>query len=896
MIPHELTLKNFLSYGATQQTIIFTPYKMICFSGKNGHGKSAILEALSWAVWGCARKTVAIAKADEGLIHLGASQMYVIFTFEVGGARYQIRREVVRDKGKVQTSLDFSLFDPELLQYRSLTDKTIRQTQERIIATVGLDYETFCNSVYLRQGNADQFSRKTPKERKEILSSILGLDVYERLERRAAEKVREVELRMAGERMLSDQHREALTQRDALEALYVAQEQRAGEHEVILQQRKLVVREAKEAADELQRHSKLIGAHYEEAVRYGELVREWRAAAARVRFLPDRSAVIARYEAARIEQERYQTLMRTTEVLARDQARAREARVAREHALQLELSRELALLREQWAQGESTVALLEKNHAAAISRLREGEREVERLREGCQRTAVLLRTRESEWELFTKEKAQFDKRRAFYTTYKREEGHLAEQREALRLQREPLLVPVGAATTCPTCAQTISSVKRAELLRSLTATYERIERKQGRIGSMLERLKAILISQKAELDAKMGLEAALKEAARVNQQEVSRLEHGRVSVAAAHAEVLRLEGELASARRLSEERREGCIRQEQQAAERIAGDQVLQQLTAVCARLEGELRDAERAALASADAEGAYQAAKKDHDQMLSAVAEGAVLSERRQVLQRLYNRLRTERAELRRLCGTLDVSECQIRATAAVAACATSEHELAEMMAAREKILGELGQLRERRAVLAEIAERLRKSEEVLEALEKERSALMFCVRAASKNGIPALLIEEALPEIESAANELLGRLTNYTASLFIESLRDLKKGGIRETLDIKIMDQCGVRPYEMFSGGEAFRIDFALRLALSQLLAKRAGTALQMLIIDEGFGSQDEEGLALLIDALALVRNDFEKILVVSHLPALKEHFPVHFCVEKKPTGSVVSIEERG
>jgi len=166
----------------------------------------------------------------------------------------------------------------------------------------------------------------------------------------------------------------------------------------------------------------------------------------------------------------------------------------------------------------------------------------------------------------------------------------------------------------------------------------------------------------------------------------------------------------------------------------------------------------------------------------------------------------------------------------------------------------------------------------------------------AWSKNGIQALLIEQAIPEIEHEANELLSRLSNNQAQIFIESLRDLKRGGARETLDIKIADVMGVRPYEMFSGGEAFRIDFALRIAISKLLAKRAGATLQVLIIDEGFGSQDEEGLARLMQAIYMVQDDFAKIIVVTHLPAFKENFPVHFVVEKSASGSVVAVEQRG
>ena len=154
--------------------------------------------------------------------------------------------------------------------------------------------------------------------------------------------------------------------------------------------------------------------------------------------------------------------------------------------------------------------------------------------------------------------------------------------------------------------------------------------------------------------------------------------------------------------------------------------------------------------------------------------------------------------------------------------------------------------------------------------------------------------MIEESIPEIEQEANELLSRLTNNQSQIFIESLRDLKKGGTKETLDIKISDDIGLRPYEMFSGGEAFRIDFAIRIAISKLLARRAGTSLQTLIIDEGFGSQDEEGLNNIMDCIYKIQDDFEKIIIVSHLPSMKEQFPVQFVVNKSATGSLINVVE--
>ena len=120
----------------------------------------------------------------------------------------------------------------------------------------------------------------------------------------------------------------------------------------------------------------------------------------------------------------------------------------------------------------------------------------------------------------------------------------------------------------------------------------------------------------------------------------------------------------------------------------------------------------------------------------------------------------------------------------------------------------------------------------------------------------------------------------------------KDSKRDDLRETLEIQISDGAGDRDYEMFSGGEAFRINFAIRLALSEVLAQRAGARLQTLVIDEGFGSQDEAGRQRLVEAINLVRPDFAKILVITHIDALKDAFPARIEVEKGPRGSTLVV----
>ncbi|MBN2550388.1 MAG: hypothetical protein JXB15_14590, partial [Anaerolineales bacterium] len=146
-----------------------------------------------------------------------------------------------------------------------------------------------------------------------------------------------------------------------------------------------------------------------------------------------------------------------------------------------------------------------------------------------------------------------------------------------------------------------------------------------------------------------------------------------------------------------------------------------------------------------------------------------------------------------------------------------------------------------------------------------------------------------------EGRANEILDRLSNGSMSVrFITqaSYKDKKRDDLKETLDIQISDGAGPRDYEMFSGGEAFRVNFAIRLALSNVLARRAGARLQTLVIDEGFGSQDAQGRQRLVEAINMVRPDFAKLLVITHIDELKDAFPTRLEVEKTERGSLVKV----
>lgn len=225
-------------------------------------------------------------------------------------------------------------------------------------------------------------------------------------------------------------------------------------------------------------------------------------------------------------------------------------------------------------------------------------------------------------------------------------------------------------------------------------------------------------------------------------------------------------------------------------------------------------------------------------------------------------------------------------------------ENTLTDLRDKEKSARGLLGQVTELISRSKQLEDLYQKKQQEKSILQKDKEAFEQLALAFGKKGIQAMIIETAIPEIEDEANKLLEKLTAGGMKVRFETQRETKikladgEKGIIETLDIVISDELGERPYEMYSGGEAFRVNFAIRLALSKLLTRRAGAKLQFLVIDEGFGTQDQEGRTRIVEVLDTIKNDFEKILIITHLEELKEEFPVRIEVSKIGAGSTFEV----
>jgi exonuclease SbcC len=232
----------------------------------------------------------------------------------------------------------------------------------------------------------------------------------------------------------------------------------------------------------------------------------------------------------------------------------------------------------------------------------------------------------------------------------------------------------------------------------------------------------------------------------------------------------------------------------------------------------------------------------------------------------------------------------------------ATSEIQSLErrMQQRRQQLdeqLSQQGRLQQRFTQLEVLQTQYDEQQKQCQDLQRQYRVHQELALAFGKNGIQALMIENILPQLEAETNHILARLTGNQLHVQIVTQKAGRRASKKttkliDTLDILIADASGTRPYETYSGGEAFRINFSIRLALARLLAQRAGTSLQMLIVDEGFGTQDSEGCDRLIAAINAIASDFSCILTVTHMPQFKEAFQTRIEVRKTQQGSQLSL----
>jgi exonuclease SbcC len=165
-----LELQGFTAFR--DQTVLdFEGRRLFVITGPTGAGKSSLLDAMTWALFG---QVPRVGASVGQLISQGEQSMHVKLEFETRGRRYQVaRRALTKGPGAVRLEKLDASGDWEPIADRTTDVKT---HVERLL---GMDYATFTRTMVLPQGAFDAFLRGEPRDRREILSRLIGLDVYE---------------------------------------------------------------------------------------------------------------------------------------------------------------------------------------------------------------------------------------------------------------------------------------------------------------------------------------------------------------------------------------------------------------------------------------------------------------------------------------------------------------------------------------------------------------------------------------------------------------------------------------------------------------------------------------------------------------------------------------------
>lgn len=851
MIPVYLKISGFLSYQAPVE-LHFNGFDLACISGANGAGKSSLLDAMTWALFGQARKR------DDSIINSHSDGAEVVFDFRYEGDTYRVQRSKVPNKA---TMLDFFILGQED-QWRALSEHTMRETENRIEETLRMDFDTFTNASFFLQGKADQFAQQRPGDRKRILGSILGLEVWETYRERAVQRRRAQDQALAALDSRLEEIEAELKQEDERKALL---EKLQGELEQVAALRKV----QEEKLDQQRR----LAASLAEQKRLVDVLHE-------------------RLQSALQRQE-----TRNATLAARKEERDL-------YLQQIETAGEVDSAFDQWQKLRDALEEYEKLAAAyrELQEKRSGPRlafETERTR--LQQQIMALQAKQAEVTALEAKTPAWQETQARYQAELAQTLALLEQRAALEEEERNLQQKIAEAAAenkqmkqemqdfkqridqlqeardanCPLCGQPLQPEERSRLLDELTGEGKKLGDRYRSNQALFQEAETRRKTLQADLLEMRKLDPLLRQQQRQNDQVDERIRLAEGVVAAWKTDT---EPELAALQAL------------------LAGEQFAPEARAELEKIEQEMGACGYDATRHEAVKQAEQKMRDSEAQKRQVDQARAALEPLQREIDELEKSLSAEEDDIRLQKEQYDAAAVKYQQDAErLPDVAQEEQQVFALLERENRIRDELGGAKQQVEVLKIQKKRKQEFESQRAGLSRQIARLKTLERAFSKDGVPALLIEQALPEIEEQANEILDRLSAGGMSVRFETqqeYKDKKREDKKETLEILISDAAGMRDYSLFSGGEAFRVNFAIRLALSRVLAQRAGARLQTLVIDEGFGSQDAEGRQRLVEAINMVRDDFEKILVITHLEELKDAFPARIEVSKTLTGSRVEV----
>ena len=771
---HRLRLVNFRQHADTD--IAFGD-GITGIIGPNGSGKTSLLEAISWAIYGNPA-----ARGDKDSIRNLRAK-----------ARAPVRVELEFALGNHEYRVERGLNNAELYQDGVVVANSLKEVTARLQRVLGMTHDEFFNTYFTGQKELAVLADATRPERAAFLSRVL----------------RHEQLTVAQERIR--ERRNALSHEvDGLETGLpphgeLERERRGAE--------KRLAEARRAAAAAGTERSKAQQALAQEEPRWQQWVerRERTLSLDGDRRVAEQGVVVARQEFQRIDRELAEALA------AREELRKREAEVAPISKLKAELAELDRLHREDSARREEQAKLTEltRNLNVLARRIAELDDAEAALARASAEASALAERLEAADTAAKEQQAAWVREKEYAGTRRAE---LLKQYDEVKDQRDKI-ERLGPEGECPTCRRPLGAEHAAVLGvldRQLQAIVDDGTYFRQRIEQLAEAPSAVTQADAAR-------DALREEARRASEREGT--------LRAQLAERTRLVKERAGLARRTEEveRRVAARPAGYDAARHNVVRAELARLDPVALEAAALAARAERAEVLVGEAELAEKALslREEHARQLVDAVKAEGFSEEKFKVARE----RHDRATHALRAAELAVAETRGELVAAESAVREAERRTAER-AARER-------------TIAERKAGLRLHNELDRAFSDLRAELNAAMR----------------PEIGALASGFLADLTDGRYD----------EVDLDEDYRVIVLDE-GI-PKPVISGGEEDVANLVLRLAISQMIAERAGQPLSLLVLDEIFGSLDETRRQHVLALLRRLGDRFPQVILITHIEQVRD-----------------------
>jgi exonuclease SbcC len=892
MEPIRLEMKDFLSYHG--EIVDFSQISCAALTGDNGSGKSSILEGVTFALFGQGSK--AGRRELDLFVRKGAEEARVALEFRLDGQTWRVLR--TRHKTKNRSILELAR-KQEDGTWALAGGRGIDETQSAIEGLLRMDYGTFTSSSLVLQGRSNTFTAAmTDAERKETLARILGLDIWPRMEDRAKKAILEEKTRLQGEetertrlRGVADLAEQAQATLESLQSSILDRKSDLGALEIQetelnqkMGMRQALGKKVEELREEFSRVQARGKAHKEQCDKLsveGEKGRERIAALdgvlLREKEIPGLEAVIADLETQEAVLNHKMGIRSTLE----QSLKTRKANRAR--------------LKEQIEEGHRRKARLEKEHEDWQRGVQELDKILAR-KEEIRSAAVEKARLETEAQEMERTQTNLMQLQRDLLDAERAESEARKKGDILRMQLETKIESASRQ------AKLLDLVPCGEDLKSECPLLKMAREARASVETLRKDLEACTVPDSLQARV-VGVRGAIEGLS----YDPSTHERLRTQIASLRP-IAELQNRLVGA----ESERGSAVRRIEAIVAEL--DEVKTKLdldNADLLQMERDIQDEERE-LQKTDLLG-----KETSDLH-------ARLAERKKTLADLLSSLASARTERKGLAARLVEIESQVAELNGFLALERKEAQeiLARGTEAKKDfektadIPGKLAELKAEQARLDQVlaglqseAGRCRQTLESAAAAREKITAMesdmdkirkdlvqweLFKAACSNRGGVPTLILEGAIPELERIANEMLDRMAQGRLQVRLDLQAETKTGkNAQEVLRITVLQGGLDRPYQTYSGAEQFLVDLALRVAVSKFLTHRAGAEIRFFVLDEGLGACDEATRMAVLDAIKVVSAEFGKTLVITHIAELQDSLPQRIEVRRTASGSKVTVQ---